>query len=669
MYQIRLLGEFAIVADDQLLPTIRSERRRALLAYLMVHHKTPQSRQSVAFTLWPQSSESQARTNLRKELHRLRKEQPAIEAFLEIDTDLLACRPTESYQTDIIEFERLLHTAATAVDSTRVEADLQRAVALYQGDFFPQSYENWALSARERFRGACIDALNQLIDLHTDQGQYSTAIGYLRQLLQVEPVCEETYRRMMQVYALNDDLGGVNQTYLRCCELLAQEFHAEPSEPTVELFQQLRQEAGTPAAGGERGFMDVSATSACHQLTATGTRPAPAASAPKETTKGPLIGRAAQWRQLEESWQQMHAAQPRCLLIQGEAGIGKTTLARTFAAAVRERGGSAIYARAQPVAHPPAYGPVIDWLRSGLLAVHLRTLQSTWRAELAVLLPELQSVASDLNLALGAATSRRYTHLLDALSALLQQVKQPLLLVLDDLPACDTETLDWLQMVLTGTERLPLLVVATARTDELYAADQAKLWCLRLREAQRLQEIALPLLDPAQTATLTNLLLEKSTLRTPQHGVSADEVYAMTEGHPQMIEELIAVMTQPPFHRRYNGFPPVPPADRTMPAIALPKTDAAMAVQLAQRSPTAQAVLGMAASIGLQVTLPQLLAVADGNSQTVLDALDELSATGFLQEESNGSYTFVHGRVRQLVQARLSQARRHYYQQRLQLYA
>ena len=41
------------------------QRGTSLLAYLLFHRDTPQPRQHLAFLLWPDSSESQARTNLR----------------------------------------------------------------------------------------------------------------------------------------------------------------------------------------------------------------------------------------------------------------------------------------------------------------------------------------------------------------------------------------------------------------------------------------------------------------------------------------------------------------------------------------------------------------------------------------------------------------------------
>lgn len=65
---------------------IGSDRQQALLAYLLLHRRTPQPRQRLAFHLWPDSTESQSRSNLRKALSHLRQALP------EPDTVLLAYR-------------------------------------------------------------------------------------------------------------------------------------------------------------------------------------------------------------------------------------------------------------------------------------------------------------------------------------------------------------------------------------------------------------------------------------------------------------------------------------------------------------------------------------------------------------------------------------------------
>ena len=80
--RIQLLGDFHLLLDNAPVDGILSSRLQASLAYLILQRGKPQLRQHVAFMLWPDSSEGQARTNLRHLLHTLRHTLPATDEYL-----------------------------------------------------------------------------------------------------------------------------------------------------------------------------------------------------------------------------------------------------------------------------------------------------------------------------------------------------------------------------------------------------------------------------------------------------------------------------------------------------------------------------------------------------------------------------------------------------------
>ena len=77
---VRLLGELDLRLGETGLPPLDSARAESLLAYLLLHRDAPQPRQHLAFLLWPDSTEPQARTNLRHVLHNLRRALPDADA-------------------------------------------------------------------------------------------------------------------------------------------------------------------------------------------------------------------------------------------------------------------------------------------------------------------------------------------------------------------------------------------------------------------------------------------------------------------------------------------------------------------------------------------------------------------------------------------------------------
>ena len=128
--RIRLLGELDLRLDGRPLPPLESARAESLLAYLLLHREAPQSRQRLAFLLWPDSTEPQARTNLRHVLHNLRQALPDLDRFLQVTPRTLRWRPEGPSWLDVAAFRDALARAAGAADGG--VAALREAVELYR---------------------------------------------------------------------------------------------------------------------------------------------------------------------------------------------------------------------------------------------------------------------------------------------------------------------------------------------------------------------------------------------------------------------------------------------------------------------------------------------------------------------------------------------------------
>src|SRR5437016_602088 len=87
-----LIGGFAVGVGDGPLASGGTPRIQSLLAYLLLHRQTPQSRQHLAFMLWPDSTETQARANLRNLVHRIQHGLPDVWKRLEMRSAALSWR-------------------------------------------------------------------------------------------------------------------------------------------------------------------------------------------------------------------------------------------------------------------------------------------------------------------------------------------------------------------------------------------------------------------------------------------------------------------------------------------------------------------------------------------------------------------------------------------------
>src|SRR5262245_35361590 len=102
-----MFGGFELGPADHPPMPLGSARIATLLAYLVLH-RSPQSRQRIAFLLWPDSTEPQARTNLRHLLHELKRSIPDVERVVEIGAHALRWREDTPARVDVDEFEHAL---------------------------------------------------------------------------------------------------------------------------------------------------------------------------------------------------------------------------------------------------------------------------------------------------------------------------------------------------------------------------------------------------------------------------------------------------------------------------------------------------------------------------------------------------------------------------------
>ena len=138
--RIELFGQFRVAANGVPLTAPVTQRMQALLAYLLLHAGSPVSRQQLAFLFWPDTTEPQARTNLRQLLHHLRSAWRDFDGYIEMDTQVLRWRTEHAFTLDVAEFDAAAAQADQPEkrdDYALARATLEKCAALYRGDLLP----------------------------------------------------------------------------------------------------------------------------------------------------------------------------------------------------------------------------------------------------------------------------------------------------------------------------------------------------------------------------------------------------------------------------------------------------------------------------------------------------------------------------------------------------
>ena len=231
--KFKLLGSFqALWSDDQPVE-ITSKKAQALLAYLAVERRRPQTREVLASLLWGDTGEERARHNLRQALSKIRQ---CCGWLLISNGDYLELDTTKCW-ADVDRFESL----ASSDDPEK----LRECLDLYQGELLEglnprePEYQEWLLLARTRLRSEACQVATKLAKVLYDQGRIKETITAYCDLLTIDPAHEVAHRQLMGRLAETGRRFDALRQYQRCVEALDKELGAEPSVETKQLYAKL----------------------------------------------------------------------------------------------------------------------------------------------------------------------------------------------------------------------------------------------------------------------------------------------------------------------------------------------------------------------------------------------------------------------------------------------
>lgn len=253
---IHLLGTFHVSYDGRMVDGFRTERERALLAYLAVERDRPHRRETLMGLLWPEQSEKRARNNLRVNLHRLRKtleKATGEKDWLLVGRDSVQLNGTAAIAIDVMQFETHCQVAQRlAVENGMADParlrHLKEVCRLYQGEFlqgfsFAHSvvFAQWATQGREQWHRRALKSLYELCAMHMRRGELAKAMPAARRQLELEPWREEAHCQVIEILARRGERSAALAQYEQCRTALREELGVEPGEQTKKLAHDIEQ--------------------------------------------------------------------------------------------------------------------------------------------------------------------------------------------------------------------------------------------------------------------------------------------------------------------------------------------------------------------------------------------------------------------------------------------
>jgi DNA-binding SARP family transcriptional activator len=612
--RVSLLGEQAITGAGTG-ARARSSRAVALVAFLAAHAGSPQPRQRIAGLFWPDSTDAQALTNLRRELHQLRQI-IAGEPALEVTTTDLCWHDTRTCRVDLRVFgaeREAARAAAAAGDDEEVLAHAARAVAEYRGDFLPGMYDDWVLEVRSEIERQCVGLCDLLSQTRARRGDLAGAVEMVRRRIGLRPLEEAGYRALMQMQADLGDRAGAVSTYHHCASVLERELGIVPDPATRQAFQRLMARAypgreKLPVAEPEAG------------------RSGPVAAH--------LVGRSRELGLLQDVWRAAAAGSRGLVLVRGGAGVGKTRLVTEVAGQALLQGAVVASSQCFGTSGRLALAPVADWLRNAAVQSAVAALDPAWRAEAGRLVPASGTGSRAAGSRTMADAWQRH-RFFEGIARAFLAVGRPTLLVLDNMQWCDQETLAFITFCLGLAGGAPLLVAATLRDDPADEDPELVSWTARMRASGLLTELSLGPLDAAGTADLARAISGR-----PLAEADTRLLHATTGGFPLYVIEAV---------RGTDDGRGAPLSDGDLAAVLRKRFE--------QVTAPAREVAGLAAAVGADFTLDLLTEASDLEADAVVEAVDELWRRRIMREFRDG-YDFSHDLLRDAAYAAVSPPKR-----------
>ena len=364
----------------------------------------------------------------------------------------------------------------------------------------------------------------------------------------------------------------------------------------------------------------------------------------------PLVGRSNELsllRQVLQSTEQstvQNENRRTCVLLEGNAGIGKTRLAEEISRIAESQAWTVLWSRATPQERHTPYWLWVKVLRSilqeGLWFPPIEEAEAILFAPLVSLLPELTdffpSPAPSRSDILRQEPSLLQAALLAVLSSLSTDTDTRVLLVLDDLHNADETSCAVLELLVHRIASLPLLIVGTYRGTELAQQQGISALHALIVSLQRDHSDSIMHLDRLNDEDISALVSMISALPEMQ----IQQVTKLAEGNPFFAEELVR---------------------SSLPTFSTTLTSA-LEAHLHLLSAACQQLLQHASVLGETFDLSVLLALkTDVREETLFDLLDEALKAKILVEQGNAShisYRFWHSILTRHFYERLSKMRR-----------
>jgi len=237
--RIRTLGGAAVAVGEVALTAADWGYAKPRELMFLLASSPPMTKDQIAAALWPDLSRQQLGNALHTALRELRRAlgDPGWVQYANGQYRFDRSRP---HECDVTTFEDALVAARRARPAEAALPELQRAIAVYGGDFLDgMATGEWALVRRDELRRAFESALLAVGRLQVAAGRHQAAAAAFRRAVAHEPLNESAHRELMNCWVRLGETARAVRHYEELAGVLRDQVGVAPAAETEALYRRL----------------------------------------------------------------------------------------------------------------------------------------------------------------------------------------------------------------------------------------------------------------------------------------------------------------------------------------------------------------------------------------------------------------------------------------------
>jgi tetratricopeptide (TPR) repeat protein/KaiC/GvpD/RAD55 family RecA-like ATPase len=374
-----------------------------------------------------------------------------------------------------------------------------------------------------------------------------------------------------------------------------------------------------------------------------------------------LIDRADEMRLLREAVDRAVRGEGGVVFLYGEAGIGKTRLARELAAYARLLGMRVLSGRCPALFRMDGVPPYILWKEVVKDYLEVCTPEQLYKVignypiEVSKLVPELKQMLRTIPESFPLSPENSRDRLFEAVSQFITNISKeaPLLVILDDLQWTDESSLLLLHYLARGAYKESLILLGAYRDTDVDERHPLKPVLAELNRERLLQSVQLKRMSFDDVSEMIKRILEQDDI--PRE--FCELIYERTRGNPFFVEEVIKSLKEEGVVYREDDKWKI----REVSKIEFPETvKSVIKKRVSRLDDECQSILTLASFVGNDFTFEALCGVTGVEEDKLLELMEGLLKTGLVKERvvrGEDVYCFADVIVRDVVHEEVSHLR------------